>query len=120
MSYRIVTDSCCDFPEGMIPKLDITSVSLSLHFREQTLEEVTDEQLKEMYQALRAGEMATTSAVNPEGWANAMEPALASGQDVLVLAFSSGLSTTYQSAVIAAQELSEKYPERKIEHCKSI
>ena len=43
-----------------------------------------------------------------------MEAALAAGKDVLVLAFSSGLSTTYQSAVIAAEELGEKYPERTI------
>ena len=43
-----------------------------------------------------------------------IEPFLVQGQDVLVLAFSSGLSTTYQSAVIAAQDLTEKYPGRKV------
>ena len=43
-----------------------------------------------------------------------MESALSAGKDVLVLAFSSGLSTTYQSAVIAAEELGEKYPDRSI------
>ena len=43
-----------------------------------------------------------------------MEPALQEGHDLLVLGFSSGLSTTYQSAVIAAQELIEKYPQRRI------
>ena len=58
--------------------------------------------------------MASTSAVNPDGWSIPMEEALKAGQDVLVLAFSSGLSTTYQSAVIAANELMETYPDRKI------
>lgn len=67
-----------------------------------------------MFDGLRQGESASTSAVNPEGWASAMEPVLAAGQDALVLSFSSGLSTIYQSAVIAADELREKYPERKI------
>ena len=67
-----------------------------------------------MYEALRAGEAASTSAVNPQNWEAVMECALSQGQDVLVLAFSSGLSTTYQSAVIAAQELAQKYPQRKI------
>jgi len=113
-NYRIVTDSCCDFPRDMIPQLDITMVSLSLLFRDETHEDVTDEQIKTVYDALRVGESASTSAVNPDRWAAAMEPSLAEGQDVLVLAFSSGLSTTYQSAVIAAQELGEKYPERTI------
>ena len=63
---------------------------------------------------MRAGESASTAAVNPDGWASAIEPVLTAGEDALVLAFSSGLSTTYQSAVIAANELLEKYPERKI------
>ena len=44
-----------------------------------------------------------------------MEKALAAGKDVLVLAFSSGLSTTYQSAVIAAEELKDAYPDCKIQ-----
>ena len=112
--YRIVTDSCCDFPKDMVPQLDVTMVSLSLLFRGETHEDVTDEQIKTVYDALRAGESASTSAANPDRWAAAMEPSLAAGQDVLVMAFSSGLSTTYQSAVIAAQELGEKYPERTI------
>ena len=112
--YRIVTDSCCDFPKDMVPQLDVTMVSLSLLFRGETHEDVTDEQIKTVYDALRAGESASTSAANPDRWAAAMEPSLAAGQDVLVMAFSSGLSTTYQSAVIAAQELGEKYPERII------
>ena len=43
-----------------------------------------------------------------------MEPALKEGKDVLVVAFSSGLSTTYQSAVIAAEELKETYPDRTV------
>lgn len=113
-NYRIITDSCCDFPEDMIPQLDITVVSLSLLFRGETLDNVTDKQLKTVYDALRAGESASTSAVNPDCWAAAIEPSLAAGEDVLVMAFSSGLSTTYQSAVIAAQDLAEKYPERTI------
>jgi DegV family protein with EDD domain len=63
---------------------------------------------------MRNGTMATTSAVNPDGWAELMKPALEARQDVLVMAFSSGLSTTYQSAVIAAKDLQEEYPERTI------
>ena len=56
----------------------------------------------------------TTAAANPTEWAAAIEPVLAAGEDALVLAFSSGLSTTYQSAVIAADELMEKYPDRQV------
>ncbi len=114
MNYRILTDSCTDFPGEMAAQLDLDQVALTLLFRGEESADYTDDSLKEMYCGLRAGEKATTSAVNPEAWAAALEPVLAGGKDALVLAFSSGLSTTYQSAVIAAEELKEKYPERKI------
>ena len=58
--------------------------------------------------------MATTSAVNVAQYTDALEPLLQAGQDVLILAFSSGLSTTYNSSAIAAADMAEKYPERKI------
>ena len=114
MSYRIITDSCCDFPVEMYTSLQLTYVPLTLNFRGAEYSDLSEGFLKELYSGLRAGEAASTSAVNPDGWASVMEPVLAAGQDVLVLAFSSGLSTTYQSAVIAAGDLKEKYPDRKI------
>ena len=114
MAYRIITDTCCDFPEQMYQELDLSVVSLSVNFKGETVKTYSESWLKEMFNDLRAGEMATTSAANPQDWQEAMEPVLASGEDALVLAFSSGLSTTYQSAVIAASELTEKYPDRTV------
>lgn len=114
MSYKIITDTCCDFPKEMYAQLDLTVVELSLLFRGETHNTVSDELTKTMFDALRAGETASTAAANPQQWSEAMEPILAAGEDALVLAFSSGLSTTYQSAVIAAEELSEKYPDRTV------
>ena len=115
MSYQIITDSACDLPMELLQKLNVITVSLIVNFRgEARCDSVADDQVKELYDAMRAGEVASTSAVNPDGWAKVIEPALAEGKDVLVLAFSSGLSTTYQSAVIAAEELKESYPDRKI------
>ncbi len=114
MSYRIVTDTCCDFPQEMYGQLNLAVVPLTLTFRGAEHNAFSEAFLKDLYNGMRQGESGSTSAVNPDGWANAMEPVLAAGEDVLVMAFSSGLSTTYQSAVIAAQELSEKYPQRQI------
>lgn len=114
MNYQIITDSCCDFPTPMYETLGLSFVPLSVEFRGETNDDRNDDSLKEMYDGLRSGQAAKTSAVNPSRWGEVIEPALAAGQDVLVLAFSSGLSTTYQSAVIAAEELGEKYPDRTI------
>ena len=112
-NYKIITDSACDLPADLLQSLQVDRVSLTVLFRGENHSDSVDEGIKEFYDGLRAGEVSTTSAVNPDGWANVIEPAFAAGQDVLVLAFSSGLSTTYQSAVIAANELMEKYPDRK-------
>ncbi len=113
-NYQIITDSACDLPKAMLSQLDVVTTPLHVLFKGQNLPDSVDEGLKEIYDGLRAGEMTSTSAANPEGWAAVMEPALQEGKDLLVLAFSSGLSTTYQSAVIAAQDLGEKYPQRHI------
>ena len=113
-AYKIITDSGSDLSPALIEQLNIVSVPLTVLFRGESRNDCVDESIKEVYEGLRAGEVATTSAVNPDGWAGVMEPVLQAGQDALVLAFSSGLSTTYQSAVIAAGELMEKYPDRKI------
>lgn len=115
MTYKIITDSACDLPVSMLEQLDVTTASLVVNFRGETRNDsVADGEVKQLYDAMRGGEVATTSAINPDGWARVMEPVLQGGKDILVLAFSSGLSTTYQSAVIAATDLKEQYPDRKI------
>ena len=114
MSYKIVTDTCCDCPAQMYKDLQLEVVSLSVLYKGVNYNEYSEAWLKDLFVGLRNGEKATTAAVNPEGWASAIEPVLAGGEDALVLTFSSGLSATYQSAVIAADELQEKYPDRKI------
>ena len=114
MAYQIITDTCCDFPAEMYEKLGVIAVPLSVLYKGVNYENYTEQWLKELYTGLRNGESASTCAINPDRWASYMEPALKEGKDVLVLSFSSGLSTTYQSAVIAADELSEKYPDRQI------
>ena len=114
-NYKIITDSACDLPVKMLQELDVTTVALTVNFRGETRNDsVDDAQVKELYDAMRGGEVATTAAVNPDGWSKVIESAVAEGFDAFVLAFSSGLSTTYQSAVIAANDLAEKYPQREI------
>ena len=113
-AYKIITDSCADLTPDMLAALDVTSIPLTVLFRGESRSDCVDDSIKEVYDGLRNGEVASTAAANPGGWASVMEPALQAGQDILVLAFSSGLSTTYQSAVIASADLAEKYPDRKI------
>ena len=111
--FQIITDSCCDLSAEMIAELDLGVAPLSLEMdgRSYASGEMTP---KALYDHLRSGKLPKTSAVNPDGWASYIRPALEQGRDVLVMAFSSGLSATYQSAVIAAEELREDFPHRKL------
>ena len=119
-SYQIFTDSCCDFKPETYEELGLMHQPLMLNFRGQNRPDKSDDSIREVYAALRAGEPATTSAANPEEWTAAIRPELEKGRDVLVMAFSSGLSTTYQSAVIAAEELMQEFPERKVLVCDTL
>ncbi len=118
--FRIVTDSGCDLNQAMVKQLNISVVPLMVNFQGQTLPDNVDDGIRTFYDGLRAGEVATTSAINPNGWEAVIEPILAGGEDALVITFSSGLSTTCQSAVIAAAELQSKYPGRTVKVVDSL
>lgn len=115
--FVILTDSCADLSAELVAQLDVQVLPLSYDMDGKIVYNYPDNREMdphEFYELLRAGKTATTSAVNVAQFAEAMEPHLQEGKDVLVLAFSSGLSTTYNSAAIAAEDMREKYPERKI------
>ena len=113
MNFKIITDSCCDLSAEMLAELEIGVAALSLEMDGHAYAEGEMSPVQ-LYAHLRNGKLPKTSAVNPDGWAAVMRPALQEGRDVLVLAFSSALSATYQSAVIAAEELREEFPDRKL------
>jgi DegV family protein with EDD domain len=116
-SYVIITDSSCDLPMTIVKKRGLNALPLSVLVKGNEYKNCLDEREitnKKFYALLREGETVSTSAVNANAFENAMEAELQQGKDVLVLAFSSGLSNTYNAAEIAANELRERYPERKI------
>lgn len=115
-NYTIITDSSADLDQAQVEQLGVQVVPLSLLLGGKTYRDYPDRREldpKELYARLRNKEVATTSAVNVSDAREAMEPCLKAGEDVLFLAFSSGLSSTCQSVRLAAAELSEEYPERK-------
>ena len=114
-TYQIISDSCCDFTAQQFEQNNVLCVPLTVFYNGEAHDNFSDPaSVKAFYDTLREGVTATTSAVNPEGWAKVMEPVLQEGKDLLVMGFTSALSATFQSAVIAAEELREKYPDRKI------
>lgn len=113
--YIIFTDSACDIKPEQLKEWEVSYINLSFHFEDEDREYSNDEMyISEFYNRMRSGSIAKTSAINPDTYINTFEEILNEGKDILCLAFSSGLSTTCNSARIAADELKEKYPERKI------
>lgn len=115
--YVILTDSSADLSAEMVDELGVEVLPLSFLIGENSYQNYPDNREmapKDFYDRVRAGAMPTTNAVNPTQALEAIEPLLKAGRDVLILGFSSGLSATYGSMKMAADELSEQYPERKV------
>ena len=115
--FVILTDSSADLGAELVQQLDVQVLPLSFILDQHTYHNYPDNREMDphlFYEKLRAGEVATTAAVNVAEYVDAVEPLLQAGHDVLILAFSSGLSTTYNSSAIAVEELREKYPDRKV------
>ena len=112
--YVITTDNNSDLPEEFYQKYQVGCTYLSYSIDGQTYTKEDFLPTAEFYARMRAGAMPTTSQVNPEAARALMEPYLIEGKDILHIAFSSGLSGSYASCCVAAEDLSEKYPQRKI------
>lgn len=115
--FVILTDSSADLDQKMVEELGLEVLPLTFLLEGKSYHDYPDGREmspKDFYQKVRDGAMPTTNAVNVGQATDAIEPLLKAGKDVLFLAFSSGLSTTYNSIKIAGEELAEQYPERKV------
>ena len=115
--YIIMTDSCCDLTDQMARELELEVLPLTMTMDGKEYPNTLDGRYitnEEFYKRLRAGKTSTTAAANVGQFEDAMRAVLGRGQDILCLCFSSALSTTYQSAVIAAENLAPDFPERTI------
>ena len=113
MQFAIHTDSCCDISAALLQEWDVSCTQLRFRFNDY---EYTNKDMDEptFYNKMREGGIAKTSAANISDFKEDFEPILKEGKDILYLAFSSGLSTTCNSARLAAEELAEAYPDRTI------
>jgi DegV family protein with EDD domain len=113
-NYVILTDSSADLVPEILDNPDLHILQLDVIVEGEEAKENCDVDIKDFYAKLREKKNATTNAVNIEKFLFEMEKHLALGKDILYLGFSSGLSGTYNAGFVAANELSEKYPDRKI------
>ena len=113
--YIIYADSACDIKPEILKEWGVDFLPLTFRFSDSEKEYVDGEiDPREFYAKMREGAVAKTAAVNAERFTEEFDKILAAGKDLLYIGFSSGLSTTYNSGRLAAEQLREKYPDRKI------
>ena len=114
--FDVITDSACDMPKSYYEKHDVGVVALGFTMDNVNYEGACGQHIDEktFYAKMRAGSMPTTYQVTAEEAKGKMEESLRQGRDVLVVAFSSGLSGTADSFFVAQRELIKRYPKRKI------
>ncbi len=117
MSYRVFTDATSDLPAKFAEQLHVTVLPMGFTMEEKEYFYIpgrSDMPIETFFTKMRAGVNVTTAQVNTFAFVEAFEPVLKGGEDILYIGFSSKLSGTVQSAVVAAEELKAKYPERKV------
>ena len=115
--FIILTDSSCDLPAAMAEEMQLEVLPLTVYVENDSYRNYLDGReigFKDFYQRLQTTNNVKTSAVNQAQFLEIIEPLAAAGSDVLYLGFSSGLSGTFNAGALAVNELSEKYPERKL------
>ena len=115
--YVILTESSCDLSPELVAEADVEVLPLSFTIDGKNYPHYPDARaypIADFYQRMREGVVAVTAAANVVELTEGMEQHLRQGRDVLFLCFSSGLSSTRDACAIAAEDLRERYPERKI------
>ncbi len=112
--YQIITDFCADLPTEMAESLNVEIIPMDVIVDDGEPVCGFDIDVSDFYAALRAKKSAKTSAVNLDAFLTTFEKHLAEGKDILYIGLAAGLSCTYGNAKLAAGELVEKYPGRKI------
>ncbi|MBR5712116.1 MAG: DegV family protein [Lachnospiraceae bacterium] len=112
--YIISTDSTCDMPQSFIQEHGVVIQALEYSDGQNVYKDGPTTDLKQFYDNMRSGTVYKTNALNPTDAMNSFREILLQGKDIIHIAFSSGLSCSYANVKLAATDLAEEFPERKI------
>ena len=114
--FRIITDTSANLPSELAAEKDIGVIPFPyfVNGEQNTCLDTVGFDGVTFYNAMREGAEITTSQINPKRYIDFMRPILERGEDILFVGMSSGISGSYHCAELAAEELGEDFPERKI------
>ena len=108
-SYVITTDTTCDLPDSYIKENNLDIITLFYSMDDVIYGNDKKINPSEFYNMMRNGKMPTTMACNPENTEQCFRKHLDAGKDILHIAFSSALSSSYNTAAVVGRELEEEY-----------
>ena len=114
MSFTILTDTSANLPKAFLRRHNIRAIPYTFMVDGRELGEDFSFEGGRFYSDMRRGHVVTTSQIPPQRYMDFFRSELALGNDVLFVSMSSGISGSYNSACIAAEELREEFPERKL------
>ena len=117
MSYLIVMDASADIDSKVFLEEDIRFIPMQYSLNEEMRESKgieSEELLKSFYDSQRSGELTKTTQITPYQYINFFSKLLNEGYSIIYLSLSSGLSSTYQSAMLAASELNDEHKDEKV------
>ncbi len=112
---RIMTDNAANLPPELREQYNIREICLTYTVDGRLVDGSTPFDGHDFYEALRRGAEVKTSMISPAAAREAIEPALAAGDDVLFLGISGGVSGTCWGVGLVAQELAAEYPGRRVQ-----
>ena len=112
--FCITTDSCSDLPQEWIEKLSTTIIPLYYSFGDTVYGDELKLTPAEFYERMKNDELPLSQGNNPAVVEDKFRAILDAGKDIIHIAFSSGLSSSYQTVCMVASELLEEYPDAKI------
>ena len=117
MNYVFMTDASCDLTQKQVDEIGVRVLPMEFQIEDKCYLHYPDcrmMKLDEFYEIIREGAYPKTSQINFESFKTYFEQYLKAGKDILYTGIPTGLSGTYNTCMIAVEELREKYPKRKI------
>jgi DegV family protein with EDD domain len=116
MKPIIITDSCSDLSLDYVKKRNLPVLSFTYNFMGKDLKDDLGQTMSytEFYKAVRQGHMATTSQVNSQTYVEFFKNYIEEGKSIIYMCFSSALSGSYNSALLAREMLLEEFPDAVI------
>ncbi len=113
MAFAVFADGSANLPESMTEGITLVPCTYTVNGVQKTyLGDVDHFDGKAFYESLRQGSVVETSLINTHVFITEFTPVLERGEDIIYVSMSSGISGTYNAAVLAANELMEKFPDR--------